>query len=64
MVKLSNAFKETVKQIVIEVTVNAIGSVLKSIGEGLVTTEKFEVPTRIRLEEEEIPESTTTIYPA
>ncbi len=45
MAKLSNEFKETVKEVAITVIVNAIGAILKSVGETLIDSKKFEKKT-------------------
>lgn len=42
MAKLSNEFKEKVKETAITVFINAIGTVLKSIGETLINSKKIE----------------------
>lgn len=44
MIKISNRFKETMQEIAVTVVVNAVGAILKSIGESLVKTEKFDRP--------------------
>jgi hypothetical protein len=44
MAKLSNEFKEVVKETAITIVINACGVILKSLGESLVNTQKFDKP--------------------
>ena len=46
MAKLSNNFKETMKEVAVTVIINAAGNILKTVGEALISNKKFEKITQ------------------